>query len=398
MNRAEEMVARLSKRTFLALWSYPNPTGKGGKELCDLLAICDPDVIIISVKEVALGQKKGPEVEWARWHREAIEDSAKQIYGAERWLRGGKNVIRRDGSPGIALPASSSRRIHRLAVALGGKGDVPVYMGDLGKGHIHVLTEESLSTVLGELDTVTDLTEYLRAVEGLLGRCKVMLSSELDLLAMYLTQGRKFPDGQNMMVVGDDIWDGFVKRPEYSAKKKADEESYAWDQILGILCEDTLQGRMEFGADLNEVERAIRVMARENRFGRRILSKGFNEFMEAASQKRIRSRMMRAPSGVVYVLLACPHVTDRQFRKAELQTRCFVARGLNLEAQTVVGIATEQYVRGQGFSFDVVHLHIPEWTAEQQHALEGMQRDLGYFVRPVRTEASEDEYPSGSTS
>src|SRR3989442_513982 len=173
MNPAELLVENLSRRTFLSLWSYPNPRGKGQKELCDLLAVCAPDVIIFSVKEIALGKKKGPEVEWARWQREAIDASAKQIYGAERWLRTASHVVRRDGSLGIALPDLISRRVHRVAVALGGRGDVPVHMGDLGKGHIHVLTEESLGTVLGELDTVTDLTEYLRAVEGLLERCKV---------------------------------------------------------------------------------------------------------------------------------------------------------------------------------------------------------------------------------
>jgi len=50
MNKAERLVAKLSRKTFLALWRYSNPKGKGGKELCDLLAVCDPDVVIFSVK------------------------------------------------------------------------------------------------------------------------------------------------------------------------------------------------------------------------------------------------------------------------------------------------------------------------------------------------------------
>ena len=139
-------------------------------------------------------------------------------------------------------------------------------------------------------------------------------------------------------------------------------------------------------------------MARESRFNRRILGKGFKEFMDQASVNKVRARMMRSPSGVVYVFLARPHGADRKKRVDELRHRCFVARGLNRDAVTVIGIATEQYLRGEGFSLDVAHLYIPEWSPKQQEILEEMQRDLGYFARPRKTAASEDEYPSGDLS
>ena len=66
--------------------------------------------------------------------------------------------------------------------------------------------------------------------------------------------------------------------------------------------------------------------------------------------------MAPSPSGIVYVFLARPRGVDRKERVAELRNRCFVARGLNKDAVTVIGIATEQYVRGEGFSLDVAHL------------------------------------------
>jgi hypothetical protein len=51
VNQSEEYLARLCRRSFLSLWSYPTPQGKNaGKELCDCLVVCDPDVIIFSVK------------------------------------------------------------------------------------------------------------------------------------------------------------------------------------------------------------------------------------------------------------------------------------------------------------------------------------------------------------
>jgi hypothetical protein len=88
-----------------------------------------------------------------------------------------------------------------------------------------------------------------------------------------------------------------------------------------------------------------------------------------------------------------PHGTDRKYRVAELGNRCFVARGLNKNATTVVGIATEQYEKGRGFSLDLIYLYQPVWTSVHQTNMEKMQRDLGYFVSPQTIKSSEDEYP-----
>ena len=133
------------------------PAGKNGKELCDVLAVCDPNVVIFSVKELAVSATGDASLDWKRWHRRAIDESVKQIYGAERWLRSAERIVRSDGTPSIGLPDVEKRRIHRVAVAFGSSGTVPISMGDFGKGFVHVLTEESLELVLAELDTVEDL-------------------------------------------------------------------------------------------------------------------------------------------------------------------------------------------------------------------------------------------------
>src|SRR5262249_31382855 len=160
--------------------------------------------------------------------------------------------------------------IHRVAVALGSSGSAPIYMGDFGKGFVHVLTEDSLEAILAELDTVGDLVSYLTAKEQFLrdNARKIVHGSEKDLLAMYLAKGRRFPTDVDLIIVDDGIWDGFVSRPEYKAKKDADQDSYAWDRIVDGFAEDVLRGRLEFGAELNESERGLRVMAREDRFAR----------------------------------------------------------------------------------------------------------------------------------
>ncbi len=380
----------------MALWSYANPRGKNGKELCDVLAVCDPDVVIFSVKDLAVGQSANVQIDWERWHRRAIDESAKQIYGAERWLRTATNVIRTDGSLGVPLPNPSRRRVHRVAVALGSLGAVPIYMGDFGKGFVHVLSEDSLDAILVELDTVDDLTSYLLAKEEFVqGRTQVIFQgSEKDFLAMYLTDGRQLPSGNNLVVVDDGIWKHFVGRPEYQAKKNADQDSYIWDRIVDRFAQDVLQGRLEFGSELDQNERGIRVMARENRFARRILGRAFKEFCDLARDNKVRVRMIESPSKVLYVFLARPHGYPREARVAELGNRCFVARGLHPGATTVVGIATEQYAPGKGFSLDLVHLYLPQWRAEHQEHMEQMRAELGYFTQPQQSRSSEDEYPN----
>lgn len=396
-NRAEEVVARLARRSFLSLWSYANPRGKKDKELCDLLAVCDPHVVIFSVKDLVMPDSGNAEVDLERWHRGAIEESVKQIYGAERWLRSATNVIRADGSAGLALPEPSRRQVHRIAVALGSSGSAPIYMGDFGRGFVHVLTEDSLGTILTELDTVEDLMSYLASKEVLLrDDTRLLHASENDLLATYLVAGRRLVGDADLIVLEDGLWEHFVKRPEYTTKKEADRDSYIWDKIVDRFASDILQGRLEFGAELNQTERGLRVMAQENRFSRRVLGRSFKEFLELARTNEVRARFLKSPSNVGYVFLARPQEYPRRARTAELANRCLVARGRHPDISTVVGLATEQYMPGNGFSFDLVYLHIPRWTAVHQDNMVRMQAELGYFLNPRELHSLEDEYPNAA--
>lgn len=53
MTDSEQLVYELSRKSFLSFWSYPNPLNDCQKELCDVLIVCDPDVIIFSIKEIS---------------------------------------------------------------------------------------------------------------------------------------------------------------------------------------------------------------------------------------------------------------------------------------------------------------------------------------------------------
>ena len=399
VNESEQFVHDICRKSFLSLWSYANPLGKASKELCDILIVCDPDVIVISVKDVRVTDSGNISTDWTRWKKRAIDASIKQIYGAERWLEGASHVVRSDGTVGIALPKTSVRRVHRIAVALGGEGKTPLRFGDFGKGYVHVFDKISVEIIMGEVDTIEDFIQYLMAKEDLLrsGRKTLFNGGEEDLLALYLHEGRQFPNAFDLVVVDDDLWAGFKNSEEYKAKKEADEISYNWDRLIELLCNDILRGNLEFGPDLNESEIAVRTMARENRFGRRLTGKSFMEFYELACQKTVRARMAPGNSDVTYVFLAMPHGEDRQYRVAELFGRCFVACGLNQERKVVVGLATEQYEEGKGFSFDLVHIHKETWSEEDRNHFSYLQTEFGYFKNPKFTESQEDEYPINVT-
>ncbi len=396
VNQTEAYVEELCRRSFLSLWSYANPRGKdASKELCDILVVCDPDIIIFSVKAVDVPDTGRPSTDLLRWRRRAIEASVKQIYGAQRWIDMSREVTRRDGTPGLLYPKLEKRRVHRIAVAFGSKGKAPVQFGDFGKGFVHVFDEISLSVIMSELDTITDFVSYLSAKEALYesGIRTEFYGAEEDLLAFYLHRGRTFPEDVDTIAVVDGVWSQFSSKDEYRAKKLADYDSYIWDRIIETVGEDVLSGDLEFGSSLNDSEMALRTMALETRFSRRLLGRAFNDFVEMSKRKKVRSRMLESPSGVIYVFLATPHGTDRQYRVAELGNRCIVARGLNRDRSTVVGLATEEYELGRGFSFDVMYIHRPEWTVEDQKKMERMKEELSYFTQPIEFSFHEDEYP-----
>ena len=95
---SEAFVTDLCRLSFLTLWSVPNPIVRPGKELCDLLVVCAPHVIIFSVKEIHFKDTGNTLNDWARWRKKAINESIKQIYGAEKWIRRTSRVIHSDGS------------------------------------------------------------------------------------------------------------------------------------------------------------------------------------------------------------------------------------------------------------------------------------------------------------
>ena len=302
------------RRSFLSLWSYANPRQSSAKELCDVLVVCEPDVVVVSVKDAGLDLKAAPEVAVRRWLKRAVKKSVDQLYGAVRWLARNDRVVRSDGSDGLPLPPSDARRVHRIAVGLGGSRAVPLPSGDFGKGFVHVLDEKSFFLLLSTLDTVTDFVHYLTTKEALAERCPgLVVEGEENLLAVYLDRGRKFPEDCPEGPVPDGLWEQLVAKRGYQRKLEEDRVSYVWDRLVEYFAEHALAGTFEFGNELTENERAFRAMARESRLDRRGLGDSLKEFLRRAKGKELRSRMCKSTQGVGYVFLNASPSDTREF-------------------------------------------------------------------------------------
>jgi hypothetical protein len=384
---SERFVASLCERSFLKLWTHPNPKGKKGKELCDCLIVCGPHVVIISVKENKY-RATDDTTGWERWIKAAIEKSASQIWGAERWLESTDKVERHDGRV-ITLPKRGTRRYHRVTVALGGQGQVPLKWGDFGNGFVHICDEYSIGALFTALDTISDFVEFLDASETIIKNGIYLLfdgGGIEDLIALYIANRRSFEivpaeqEQPDMLVLSDDLWRGLVESEEFKSMQANLKQSYAWDRLIEHFADDLLTGGMfdMHSKEVTDSELALVTMALEPRTNRAVLAEALLEFLLKPELKSA-ARVVQGKAGCAYVF-TIGKSDDREFRIKKLLLRCLVVRGRLPNTHTVVGIATDRPGTSKiGYSSDIVYIHMPEWTVEDEQHVRGIQEDLGYF-------------------
>lgn len=349
---SERYLAQLADRTFLNLWAWPNlyrnetVSGKTtAKELCDLLVVCGDHVIIFSDKTVKWSDSKPVEVAWPRWYRRAVENSVRQILGAEKWITDNPGRIYVDVActkplP-IALPPPDKIKIHAVAVALGAakacseffKGDVgsflvrphtkdgahtdssdpefmPFAIGDVNAGgtFVHVMNDVTLDILLKELDTVTDFTDYLSRKEEFVRSGHLLTAGgEEDLLAYYLKNlidpehhgfpGPKGEPWQPKEHLGLDTggYSALIENPQYKRKKLADRDSYIWDSLIRAFTDHMLAGTTMVTEgetfNLKDHEKGVRFMAQEPRLKRRMLG---SAILEVLKKSHLQTKTFKA--------------------------------------------------------------------------------------------------------
>lgn len=185
---------------------------------------------------------------------------------------------------------------------------------------------------------------------------------------------------------------GFRKNRGSNNEKKNDRDSYAWDTLIELLSDLNAKLISGSGPTLTELELALRTVARESRFSRRILGKALRDFI--AQTDKIRSRALFSPNGVIYVLVWFHPDEEPKYRASELYCRCMVARRKVGRGDKVVGIGLSPHVEGMGSASDLILIHLPDWSEADDAKVEKMQRELGYFAQGEVQHFHTDEYPA----
>ncbi len=380
MTRTEKLVYDLCNLTFLSLWSFANPLGKKDKELCDVLVICEPDIIIFSVKDIQIKDSGNLEVDFNRWIERAIKSSAKQIYGAERFLESSTQVKLNDGKTIIDIPKNNNTRIHRVAVAFGRGDRFPLQYGDFGNGFVHVLDERAVEIVLKELDTITDFVNYLDSKEKFIREGKFPFTySEEDMLAYFISNNFSFPEEADVVIFESDLYEGLSNDSKYQEILARLSISYVWDNLIEKLVDDFKNGLLINDVTRNELELTIRQMAREDRNKRKFLSEKFLEFVGYFEEPKAVSRLIKSNDDLIYVFLL-GDFNERERRMRELQLRCFVARS-KFNCTKIIGLATEKYSK-DGYSMDFSYSHYPYFDDESIQKAKELSEELNYFNNP----------------
>jgi len=157
-------------------------------------------------------------------------------------------------------------------------------------------------------------------------------------------------------------------------------DSYVWDRLIEYYANDLLTDGMfdMHSKQVTDNELALVTMAFQPRGHRANLAEAFIEFLKKPGLK-VASRAVQGYGHTAFVFLIGKSV-DREFRSRELALRCLVVRGRLPNVTTVVGIATDRPGTSEiGYSSDIVYIHMPEWTSENEEHVSSIQADLGYF-------------------
>ena len=428
---SERFVADLCDRTFLGLWSYPcvyqdkgaSQTGEG-KELCDLLVVFEGHVLIFSDKHCVFPRSGNPDLDWSRWCKRSVIAAAKQLRGAERWIKAYPSRIFVDRAckqrfP-IEIPAQETATYHLIVVAhgsvtatrqaLGGTGGLvvtntiegedlarkPFTAGELdsSKTFIHIFDDQSLPIVLGSLDTIVDFVEYLAAKETLLrSPIPVLARSEEDLLAVYLanidaTGHRAFALEltQEGIVADEGEWNQLASSGWWQHERDLNDLSYAWDSMIQSSASNTLDDRRWFAYPhdtFGDSELILRMMARESRVRRRTLGRMWLESLakSKADETYMRCMISSDPNDTQWLFLFVPRLDSmtyqeyRERRAAVLELECHLLKHRHPSASDIIGIAAESGLSHIDRSEDLMYFNARLWSDEDERRAAELHRE-----------------------
>lgn len=418
-NAGERLVAKLCDNTFLKLWSYPNLYNSKKQELCDLLVVFENKVFIFSVKDIEYNSSIEKNIAWKRWKKRAIDESIKQVNGAERWIKNYPDKIYLDMNCTKKFPLEIPKdnlEIYKIIVALGVedacKKDSPKNItGALAIAYcenpvkpedqpfrivfdktekIHVLDSYNLGIVLNELDTISDISQYFQAKEKLIDKLSTLAyCGEEDLLGIYLQKYKEssnldisLPKDVGAVFVKEGGWQKVVESFGYKSWKKSLKVSYNWDNLLQLASEYALNDKLEGSRLVFQGKSALYEMAKEPRNIRKILSRKIKKEENKKYKGKDFSTIVM-PSNVkdvYYIILQHPLNEDnkekREQVKKELSILCETFLGVKTNAKKIIGIAINSFGNQKYLFADFALLDCEHITDEIKERFKKLAREI----------------------
>jgi hypothetical protein len=423
LTSTEQYLSRLCDRTFLKLWSYPNPFRARGKELCDLIAVFENHVYLFFDRETKTltGEVEDFALAWERWKKEAVTKQIKSAKKARNHVLKNRDQIYLDAACTIPLPVKlpiSNMVVHTIIVAHGASDACKKYSPDNISGSlgiiysddgydlpppipfviqldrvepVHLFDSHTVDIMLGELDTFYDFTAYITAKEAAIAKYdSIVYVGEENLFAHYYgnfdevtkshfigTQDDKY----NCIFIPDGEWQGFIASQPYKRKKIADKESYLWDELLQITSQNALDGTLLGDSPVFESQSFMR------REFAKVMQRAINNFPD--SEEMILRHLCFMPSfykTTGYVFLQIRYRGDddydteyRSKRRSILASACGVARNKFPHLSKIVGIAIDAPKFTKINSEDFVLLNCETWPDEQRQFYEEQNKGFKFF-------------------
>ncbi len=457
---SERALASLARKAFLTLWSYPNvftdegrANGRGdGKELCDFLVVFGNDVLLFSDKDCAYQSNVDVSVAWPRWYRSAIDKSARQLAGAEKFIKAHPKRVFLDKacqSPlPIEVPDASVACYYLIAVTRGAHFPARRFFGGRSSGSVmlfnhlvgreaharmpfhigfplesrrfvHVLDEITLDLLLEELDTVPDLVGYLKKKEEFLQQPGVTVSApgEEELLARYMStmldEEHAFPTtpkGVDFVALPEGEWEVYRTSPQWKAKQKANKISYMWDALIEhqsgfIRSGKAITAPWQPSMDGVDHERIVRALAAQPRLARRRLASDLQVAMLRSDPGQMFARigMSGRPPEQAFIFLTIPRTEGEEYTTAYRHRRmhalivyCHAIKEIMPTLKEAIGVASEPLSEGTT-SQDFMYADLSEMSEQELNGWREQADELGILRLETEIKLSRDkesEFPA----
>lgn len=403
VNESEEKINSYCKKLFLNLWTVQNPYKKDRDELCDTLIICGNKVIIFSVKKTEFmdaSEFKGIEkmskdiwrtkskkikIEWERWHRKVMEKSKRQLIGAKRWLKTNPSEVYTDAScetvvPFLRVPDNPQFYLITIVDGLSGliksifdeeKGtfclssqepEVPMpgfIKADINEdgSFIHVFEEDALSMLFEELDTISDLMDYLDERErfwrsDVAKKKSVIVTGEEEFLGLYFKSydptANKYrinlidiPTKENSyeIVMGKGSWN-FYQNKIRADRQRRNKDSYAVDAFINRYGDALKNDNIISNSRISnkDVIDTLEFLVLEKRINRRgitdMINRGANLYREDkldSAYYRSHTFCMDDNNIILYLFLQINKYPSDMVNKNEYESGCFISHSVVLK-------------------------------------------------------------------